>query len=94
VGFSPLRFRKNLKVLAVDGIVIVQKPIASGLHLASDLSQRAGKYTLAGASVDRSFGRAYHQNVTEDSGWTITSKISRSSIIFNALSQKNIYCTS
>jgi hypothetical protein len=55
---SVVRLRENLKVLAVDDIIIVQKPIAGGLHFVPDLSQRAGKYTLARASVDRSFGLA------------------------------------
>ena len=50
--------RENLEVLAVDDIVIVQKPIAGGLHFVPDLSPRVGKYTLARASVDRSVGWA------------------------------------
>lgn len=50
-----VRLRENLEVLAVDDIVIVQKPIAGGFPFVLDLSQRAGKYTLARASVDRSF---------------------------------------
>ena len=53
-----VRLRENLEVLVVDDIVIVQKPIAGGLHFVPDLSQRAGEYTLARASVDRSLGWA------------------------------------
>jgi hypothetical protein len=53
-----VRLHENLEALAVDDIVIVQKPIAGGLYSVPDLSQRAGKYTLARASVDRSFGWA------------------------------------
>ncbi len=48
--------RENLDVLAVDDIAIVQKSIAGSFHLVLDLSQRAGEYTLARTSVDRSFG--------------------------------------
>jgi len=59
---SPGGLHENLEVLAVDDIVIVQKPIAGGLHFVPDLSQRAGEYmlarTLARTSVDRSFGWA------------------------------------
>jgi hypothetical protein len=51
-------FEKKLEVLAVDDIVIVQKPIGGGLHFMQDLSQRVGKYTLTRTSVDRSFGWA------------------------------------
>ena len=50
--------RENLEALLVDDLVIVQKPIAGGVHLVPDLSQRAWKYTLAKAAVDRCFGWA------------------------------------
>jgi hypothetical protein len=52
-----VRLHENLEVL-IDDIVIVQKPIAGGLHFVPDLSQHAGEYTLARASIDRSFGWA------------------------------------
>jgi hypothetical protein len=53
-----VRLRDNLEVLAVDDIVVVHQPLAGGFHLVPDLSQRAVKYTLAKAAVDRSFGWA------------------------------------